>query len=915
MQDPVVLLLAEGESQGALNHAKGHLFEQFMAQVLHVYGYEEPTREHLNVTANGVELDIRLRHDMDRATALAECKAYSAPVNVERLAAFYGKLSMERLKNPEIRGFFIAIPRLTGDAQEAADEITAADSSFRVLTANDIWSMLSARSLVKVPEASQGSASDPALVVHESGVYGACLEIDPATKTAARVLVRANDGGVHSRALELLGETSYAQGLQVLDTRGPAPELLPRPAASHSDPLVVEVVGSTSDFEYQLPASPKYFVGRRKALRDAETLLDRGVGLIVLNAQSGWGKSSLALKVAAQARARGGHSIVVDARTAGPGGFVPAVLRHAASSAEAAGLLRLHPDATWATLAGSLQSLRDAQWGAGDGRLLIFFDQFENVFKDEDLTREFRDLALWSLDRQTRLLIGFAWKTDYVGWTENHPYRLRDEIRGHSSLLALEPFGARDVEIILKRLEKQVDRKLSREIRQRLREYSQGLPWLLKKLSGHLIREMSEGKSQEQLVAEALNVANLFESDLASLNPAEREALTFVARYAPIQASEITERFNAELVQSLLDQRLIVQVGEKLDTYWDTFRDYLNTGRVPIEDSFILRQTPASVARLVSEVLKHQGDASVSDITSAWNTSENVVWNVARELRQLGLASYVPNRVQLIPEIMASGNMEAEFRKRVGQALRRHRGFSAFTELAERGQGEVAVSQFARTLKNVFPAVDVADSTWNVYARVFLAWFEYAGIASTRGATAVIAADGSPGKGSLITRTAGPRAAQAFPVQSPGPSIRALECIAGDQEPVPEPQSKQSRRAITQLIALGAVTVDPESGTLSVVDGLVRNDGRVDPAALKSLLSKVPGGADALRAIESDPSVAPLAVGQIIQKAYEVEWKSGTLLGVGKAFRAWARAAGVVTSRKRSSDDVTADDPFDGLDH
>lgn len=896
VQDPLILVLAEGDSSGAVNHAKGHLFEDFIAQVLHNTGYEKPTRENLNVTANGVELDIRLRHDLDQTTTLAECKAYTSPVRSEQLAAFYGKLCMKRLKEPTLRGLFVAIPRLTADGQESAAKIAESDQSFRVLSAIDIWNLLKNRGLVSPPSDNGRILSDSAIVVHSSGMYAAALEIDPATKTASRVLVQARNGGVNQEALNKLAESTYAQGLPVVDCHLPSPSSAHRSLGSPSEPVVVEVLGSSSDFEYQLPAAPKFFVGRGKVLKDVEALLINQTGLIVLNAQSGWGKSSLALKIAAQTKNQGGFSVVIDARTAARGGYVAAALRHAAESAQRNGLLKLQDTATWATLAGSLKSLTEAQWSSGAGRLVVFFDQFENVFRDEELTREFRDLALWSLDRSSRLVVGFAWKTDYVGWTENHPYQLRDEIRGNASLLTLEPFGAKEVDTLLKRLEKLVGHKLSPEIRQRLREYSQGLPWLLKKLSGHLIKELESGKTQEQLVAEALNVANLFESDLATLNPAERESLNFIARYAPIQAAEVTDRFNAALVQSLLDQRLVVQVGEKLDTYWDTFRDYLTTGRAPIEDSYILRQTPGSVSRLVSEVLANGGDMAVSAVTAAWNTSENVVWNVGRELRQLGLATYSPNRIKIIPEIVEAEEIEEEIRQRVVQSLRRHRAFSAFSDLVEKGQGETDTKQFARRLKSVFPAVEVADSTWNTYARVFVAWFEYAGLSTTNGTSSTIAPEGTRGAGSLISPRSGPRTPFSFPTASPGPAVTLLNQLAESSGTIAYPEEKYARRAALQLLALKAVKHVPDSGNLIAVESLV-SSGSLDKPALKQLLENTPGGKSAIDAIVADPNISAEELGKILQSAYGTQWAETTVAGMGKHFKGWAGHAGVKTAR------------------
>lgn len=896
VQDPLVLVLADGDSPGAVNHARGHLFEQFMANVLHLLGYEKPTTLSLNVTSSGVELDLSVKHQLDQIGALAECKAYTSPVRSEQLSAFYGKLSTARLDQQDTRGLFVAIPRLTSDGHELATKISTADKAFRLITAVDLWDILKTRGEVIPPERVSNLLSDEALIVHNSGVYAACLEIDDVTKTAARVLVRAKSGGVNAEAIRLLSEHAYSQGLEVHDvaqsTQAPTPRVVAYEQA------IVEVTGSQSDFEYQLPASPKYFIGRRNAVRELDAHLSDGSRLFVLNAQSGWGKSSFALKIAAQVRAAGGHALVIDARTATARAYVPGVLRRAAESAQAAGLLSLAQSATWASLSGALKSLEEAEWKPGDGQLLVFFDQFENVFKDEDLTRVFRDLALLAVDSSSRLVVGFAWKTDFVGWTENHPYQLRDEIRSHASLVALQPFGAGDVDTILARLQKEVGAKLSREIRQRLREYSQGLPWLLKKLAGHLIQELQAGKTQEQLVAEALNVANLFEGDLAHLSPSEREALNFIARFAPVQASEVTERFNVGVVQSLLDQRLVVQVGEKLDTYWDTFRDYLNTGRAPIEDSYILRQTPGSVARLLTDVLERGGDISVADVTARWSTSENVIWNVARELRQLGLALYKPNQIVLVPEILEASDREAEVRRRVSASLRRHRAFSVYSQLAERGQGAVTTTQFAQRLETVFPAVEVATSTWAAYARVFISWFEYAGLVIVDGAATRLAPEGFEGKGALTSTFSGPRGRMAFPTSPPGPALAILGELSSGRRPLSEYDTPGERRAIQQLRVLNAVSVDDD--TVAAKEG-VMDGSAVEQSRLRALLMEVRGGERSLELLAADSSADQNVVGQVLREENNADWADSTAASAGKYFRAWAKSAGVPITRAKAA--------------
>ncbi|WP_143181071.1 restriction endonuclease [Glutamicibacter sp. 0426] len=82
VKDPIVILLASGDTPNEQGNRRGHLFEHFMAQVMHHLGYKAPSTESLNVTSEGVELDISIEHELDGSRAIAECKAYSSNISV-----------------------------------------------------------------------------------------------------------------------------------------------------------------------------------------------------------------------------------------------------------------------------------------------------------------------------------------------------------------------------------------------------------------------------------------------------------------------------------------------------------------------------------------------------------------------------------------------------------------------------------------------------------------------------------------------------------------------------------------------------------------------------------------------------------------------------------------------------------------
>ncbi|MGD9989727.1 restriction endonuclease [Pseudonocardia sp.] len=897
--DPVILVLAEADSDGAVSHKRGHLFEQFIGRLFEQFGYEEPTTDRLQVYSHGIELDLRLRHKLSGSTAIIECKAYSSPVNAAAVTSFYGKLSAEKLDHPATQGFFVALPRLTAEARSFADKVQATDKNLRVLVANDVAEAISSRDLVVDLPSSDARLADPALVITEHGAFAAAIELDEATRLGTAVRVAGEHGlAAPHPVIKLLEQSEYARGLPVLSHQTDAPSAAPalREGPLHeTEPVIATVTGSSSDFEYQLPAAPKYFVGRRDAIRDLDSILENRGRVIVLNAQSGWGKSSLALRFKQLVEDTSGHAMVLDARTASSKAYVSSVLRRLAIDSSRKGLLTLPEDSSWATLPGALRSLANSTIKPG-ATLLLLFDQFENVFRDESLTREFRDLALSVAEIPTNLIIGFSWKTDYVGWTEGHPYQLRDEIRAVAQVVRLEPFGPRDVETLLRRLEKAAGTRLSRELRQRLREYSQGLPWLFKKLAGHVIAEVRAGTSQEQLLSEALNVQSLFEADLSELNPHQQEALRHVARFAPINLVDVMDRVEPAVLQSLLDRRLIVQVGERLDTYWDIFRDFLVSGRVPIEDSYILRMAPISVARLLTEIERDGGDSYLPDVAQRLSTSENTLRNLVRELRLLGASSSEPNRANLLPEIWTAGDREAALRNRVGRSLRRHRAYSSFLSVCERGGGSASFVSLGRALRGVFPAVAVADTTWVAYARVYAHWFEYANLATVYGQTAEIAPEGYASSTNLLSAQTSVRRTGVFPQIPAGPALAMLLRVRDSAVTSINDLPTRDRRVCRELATLRAVSLKRDGSVALLAPDVLQGDSW-NRSVLRDLLSEVGGLRAALDALDSDGSLGLLEVGRIVGEVLKAQWSDATAYGIGKNVRSWAKTIGVQVRR------------------
>lgn len=886
-----VAVLADGKTTSDISNNRGHLLEVFVAKVLAQMGYNDPRTENLNVTSEGVEIDVVAKHRITGDRAICECKAYSSNIATHHLTSFLGKFALERADDDRAFGLFVGLPRLTAEGIEKAQSAEKKIPGFRYLGSTELIEILDGAKLIPDPARGPEDRSDLTLIVTAYGLALAALEIDPNTRRAGRWVIWTKDGLVPPDIIRLV-EQNMAGGLPVVAIESGTHAI---PTKVPSLPTVIEVRGSSSDFEYQLPAAPAYFVGRKDLLKSLvdEVSTRSKAGSIVVNAKSGWGKSSLALQIQSRVEKAGGASLVVDTRTAERADYVVAALERLIRLAESKKLVTLPPNPAFSSLQAVVQTLRASYWTNPARPAFIAFDQFENAFRYEDLTREFRDLALMVRELDIPLTVSFSWKTDLVGWTEGHPYRWRDEIRDASRVEVLDPLGPREIETLLRRLEKELGEKLTKDLRQRLREYSQGLPWLFKKLGGHVLSEVKGGVSQEELIRQGLNVEALFKSDLDRLNPNEQGVLRSIAQQAPVLVADLDlNAVPSNILDSLLHQRLVVQVGDRLDIYWDTFRDFLNTGRVQVEDSYVVRYAPHGAGKLLRVLMEAGGRMSVADAALQVGTTVTVIFNYARELRLFGVLSTEPNYLLVESEILAVPDREDAVRARVAQALRRHKMYKLATEALGQ-QDRISFVEFAAMLPGQFPSVEAKSDSWLTYARSFAQWMDYAGLVRVDRDGFTRVEEAADPTSHLLTGEAPIRMRKPFPSSNAGPAV-ALLLHVNDPARYPRPSSRSVAAAARDLATLGFVE-QLDSGQISLIDEEIVMDGVLNAERLRERLEAQRGLSEALTLLESKPAAPPAAVGTIIRDALGAEWADSTTKSVGKFTRAWARLAGIST--------------------
>jgi Holliday junction resolvase-like predicted endonuclease len=539
------------------------------------------------------------------------------------------------------------------------------------------------------------------------------------------------------RFVEVLREHQVCEGLELVFETSSASRLVPSERLQPKEEVITSVAVADSLEDYR-PCKPQDFVGRYDMQKKVWDFLRRvredvtGTRILALSGPSGFGKSSVVLKLSDRFRNKKWSNkfylFPVDVRSARGPLFVAKALKIALEKAIDDGFIPVDEDTITiesidSLLQGtSVQAALDALQ-ASRRVLIIFFDQFEELFtKDELLStfEAFRRLAFEVHSARANLVVGFSWRTGITLSDDNPAYHvwhglkdLRVDVSAESSELVGQ-------------FERELSKRLLPPLRRRLLEQGQGLPWLLKKLCIHVYREIRSGTHQEELLSRRLNVRSLFDEDLQPLAEQQTKCLRYIATNSPADMLKVLDYFDQETVNQLYSNRLIVRAGQKYAVYWDIFRNYLVEGTVPAIPWTYVPTVSFSIALRAFLLLRQEGSSSLSNFAKKLGYAESTTGNIVGDLRNFLFASRdLEGRYSVRGDLVAADNERvAEF---VKNQLQEHVVMQNIYDRLVPGQ-TMTMEEFKHTIRVSYSAANLGPGTVNVYSNRLLPWFKFAGL-------------------------------------------------------------------------------------------------------------------------------------------------------------------------------------------
>jgi hypothetical protein len=514
-------------------------------------------------------------------------------------------------------------------------------------------------------------------------------------------------------------------------------------------PLQEARIPASDDPTAPLPVDPQYFVDRERILRDIQSFLEKirlGQPVkrsFVIKGNSGWGKSSLVLKLASRAQPSHAERISitgVDSRVAKDRSFVFESIRIALL--QALDLIRHEAKDLRVREANPLSSTGVVRaFSALKERAalaVLVFDQFEDfVIRRElgDALSVVGDLVRDLERTKPPFAIGFTWKTDLSSNDDEALRRWEDLVRLMEQFL-LEELTIPDVWLIVETASKRFapQNGIPYELKSRIVDQSVNYPWLAKKLLTHVFGRIAKGDSPKTLLAGNLAVEGLFNAELQELNQNSDGCLRFVAKQGAMDLAEAKDKCPEKALADLVKRHLLVRAGTQYRVSWEILREYLANDKVPpIPFAPPLHNPDLELMGKAFTKLR-AGPVRPIQLRSLLKIKKPYFDRFLEDLLMLGLVELVSEDRIRASEDLESSSLD-EIARVVGENLKRHDVYRAFAREIPLGGSMPSekwnaffINEAWRTKKTEIPG-----DTWEPQSRALRRWLQFAGLIEEAG--------------------------------------------------------------------------------------------------------------------------------------------------------------------------------------
>lgn len=721
------------------NNQKGLFFEKFVASLIEPMRYKVISR----VRYTGMEIDLLAKGCDQPKTVYIECKALKENISAEVISKLVGNIWIQNAEE----GWLFSTSDLSKDAKGINENIKQDKSKAQKFTwygPHKILEILLSQKNVINPECILNKYSiknygDFTLLILpdkyvwfleilENGIPSKCILFDAKTGETIDKETSLKIKEMHSEFKSLnLYDINYS-------------------IQNNSKDVITQNIAkvmSGDSWDDLRPAKPKDFVGRDVLIQDIANFINtvqykktetRNFAII---GPSGWGKSSLVLKISDLSNNRKYKNCsitAIDTRSATNLSFVNEAILTSLKDAQNKNLIpplyNLTIDNTLKPL--SSQNVLTALDYINNSKSLIvlIFDQFEELFYKEELIDIFNKIKELSLDidaTQLPILLGFAWKTDVTLPQEHPAYHLWHILEDRRKKFTITEFGRKDILNLINKAEKETKITLTKALKDRLTEQCQGLPWLLKKLIVHTIKKIKDNESQYMLLDRELDLEELFKEDLSLLNSNQVEAIEYIAKKSPIPISEAEKLFNRDDLIALVNRKLILVSGLNYVIYWDIFRDYIKEKKVPyIPWNKIFQKEPKSCVNLI-KVLSDKKSYNVNNLADIVGIKKGTLYNILNDLLSLQLIDQMAPETYKISKIIDDFE-NVKIARLIQKQLKKHIVYKKLKDFWDEDK-QYTFDDFDKLFENAIPQTTFfSDKTKRIYAIRFIRWLYFAGL-------------------------------------------------------------------------------------------------------------------------------------------------------------------------------------------